>query len=341
MATMADIAKSCGVSRTTVSFVLNGLEKDVGIAPQTCEYVLRTAKAMNYCRNELARAVVTGKSRIVGMMYPEVPSEFTHRAISGMLDAASRREYSVKLFPLAEQGREMTLRRLQEQKVAGVLLHNKSCALAEPWLREFQKLDLPCGVFNLPNSTGIGFGVHSDDVAGMEAAVAHLAGLGHRRIAYLMRAYSRDNEYSRARLQGYFSGMEKFAHAPPRVVEIEGCGPVRDGPQYPALLDESPAARPTACVCATDFLAVQLLRTAYHKRLWVPEALSIVGYGGLAIGTAQPMSLTTLAQPFEKMGARAMDLLLDAITDGDARNGRNEALPVELLAGETCRAAAS
>ena len=99
MVTMNDIAQVCGVSRAVVSLVLNGREKEVGIAAQTRDRILSTAETLGYCRNELARAMVTGRNHVVAVIVCGDPDlEFTQRIIRGALDAASRQNFSVKLF---------------------------------------------------------------------------------------------------------------------------------------------------------------------------------------------------------------------------------------------------
>ena len=160
MVTMSDIAQACGVSRPVVSLVLNGREKEVGIAEQTRDKIIETAKKLGYCRNELARAMVTGRNNVVAVIViGDIEMEFTQRIINGVLDAASKQSFSVKLFHPGFEEMETTLRKLQEQQIAGCLLHNASITILEPWLKKLKKLGIPCGIFNLENPTGIGFGI--------------------------------------------------------------------------------------------------------------------------------------------------------------------------------------
>ena len=197
MVTMSDIAQACGVSRSVVLLVLNGREKEVGIAQQTRDRIMAAAEELGYCRNELARAIVTGRNNVVAVIVSGDPDlEFTQRIISGALDAASEQNFSVKLFQPRPEEMETTLRKLLEQQIAGVLLHDASIRILEPWLKKLKKLGIPCGVFNLQNPTGIGFGIYSDDHAGMESAVEYLAGLGHRRIAHLTTWISRSGMWN-------------------------------------------------------------------------------------------------------------------------------------------------
>ena len=140
---MSDIAQACGVSRSVVSLVLNGREKEVGIAQQTRDRIMAAAEELGYCRNELARAIVTGRNNVVAVIVSGDPDlEFTQRIISGALDAASEQNFSVKLFQPRPEEMETTLRKLLEQQIAGVLLHDASIRILEPWLKKLKKLGL-------------------------------------------------------------------------------------------------------------------------------------------------------------------------------------------------------
>ena len=266
MVTMSDIAQACGVSRSVVSLVLNGREKEVGIAQQTRDRIMAAAEELGYCRNELARAIVTGRNNVVAVIVSGDPDlEFTQRIISGALDAASEQNFSVKLFQPRPEEMETTLRKLLEQQIAGVLLHDASIRILEPWLKKLKKLGIPCGVFNLQNPTGIGFGIYSDDHAGMESAVEYLAGLGHRRIAHLT---TKDQPfgYVELRRNGYLDGMAKYSPEKPRILEGISWGFDSNLELLFALLEEPAETRPTAVACSTDFLAAELYHAAYLRK---------------------------------------------------------------------------
>lgn len=337
MVTMSDIAQACGVSRSVVSLVLNGREKEVGIAQQTRDRIMAAAEELGYCRNELARAIVTGRNNVVAVIVSGDPDlEFTQRIISGALDAASEQNFSVKLFQPRPEEMETTLRKLLEQQIAGVLLHDASIRILEPWLKKLKKLGIPCGVFNLQNPTGIGFGIYSDDHAGMESAVEYLAGHGHRRIAHLT---TKDQPfgYVELRRNGYLDGMAKYSPEKPRILEGISWGFDSNLELLFALLEEPAETRPTAVACSTDFLAAELYHAAYLRKKFIPEEFSVVGYGGLRIGTYLPVPLTTVAQPFWEMGNRAMETLLNTIQKNEPSDGSNILLETEIIVNQSCR----
>lgn len=337
MVTMNDIAQVCGVSRAVVSLVLNGREKEVGIAAQTRDRILSTAETLGYCRNELARAMVTGRNHVVAVIVCGDPDlEFTQRIIRGALDAASRQNFSVKLFQPHPEEMHATLRKLKEQQIAGVLLHDASIRVLEPWLENLKRLGIPCGVFNLPNPTGIGFGIYSDDQSGMKSAVEYLASLGHARIAHLT-TKDQPYEYVELRRHGYLDGMAEFSPEKPRILEGISLGFDSNLELLSALLKEPRSTRPTALVCATDFLAAELYHAAYLRKKFIPEEFSVIGYGGLRIGMFLPVQLTTVGQPFQEMGKRAMEMLLNSIQKQESADGKNIVLKPEMIIKHSCR----
>ena len=239
--------------------------------------IMAAAEDLGYSRKELARAIVTGRNNVVAVIVSGDPDlEFTQRIISGALDAASEQNFSVKLFQPRPEEMETTLRKLLEQQIAGVLLHDASIRILEPWLKKLKKLGIPCGVFNLQNPTGIGFGIYSDDHAGMESAVEYLAGLGHRRIAHLT---TKDQPfgYVELRRSGYLDGMAKYSPEKPRILEGISWGFDSNLELLFALLEEPAETRPTAVACSTDFLAAELYHAAYLRKKFIPEEFSVVG----------------------------------------------------------------
>ena len=104
-----------------------------------------------------------------------------------------------------------------------------------------------------------------------------------------------------------------------------------------ALLEEPAETRPTAVACSTDFLAAELYHAAYLRKKFIPEEFSVVGYGGLRIGTYLPVPLTTVAQPFWEMGNRAMETLLNTIQKNEPSDGSNILLETEIIVNQSCR----
>ena len=100
MVTMGEVAARAGVSQATVSFVLGGSADRLKISTQTQERVLEVARELGYQRNQLARAMVTGKSRIIGVLTAPQASENIINILTGAMEAASQNDYLLKVLHL-------------------------------------------------------------------------------------------------------------------------------------------------------------------------------------------------------------------------------------------------
>ncbi|RYG65010.1 LacI family transcriptional regulator, partial [bacterium] len=199
MVTMNDIAERAGVSRPTVSVVLNERHKDLGIAEETRLKVLAVAQELGYRRNELARAVKTGKSRTLGFLAGTLHLEYAARCFSGMVDAAEDRGFSIQRFRINDEGsNHSAIVRCVEHRLAGVVVYDPDSRLDfDEMKREFETHNLPVVMLDFKSSLTWGGGVSSDDELGARQAVEHLASLGHERIVF-------------------FGGIENFGTGIPR-----------------------------------------------------------------------------------------------------------------------------
>lgn len=319
MVTIKDIARAAGVTHATVSYVLNGKSRQARIGEGTRERIQALADEMGYQRNELARSMVTGRNEVLAFVAMNVGTwEHTGRILSGVMKEATGRGFALKVFQLGDADeREDIVRQLVSQRVAGVIFHfNRHDAFAVVQEKMVRR-GIPCATVNLSNVGG-GVGVTSDDFQGIEDIVGYLVGLGHRRLAYFGKRI--DTEYSENRRNGYLSGARKY---------LPG--------SEPALaedIDRLFAGMPSGVVCVGDSAACDVLRAAWRKGIKVPEELSIAGFGDLGVAKNAVVPLTTLAQPFERMGREAAAALLDTI-EGTRRGVRggseNRKLPVSLV----------
>lgn len=328
--TMKDIAAKSGVSRAVVSLVLNGREQQLGIAENTRRKVLAAADELGYCRNELARAVVTGNSRIIGMVSALSMGchEYISRIMAGVFEELSERGYSLKIFYLKDHNETQIIRQLRESRIAGVICHaSEHRALAE-LMENLSKLKIPTVTVNL-SADKFGVGIVSDDASGIEQAVDHFYEYGHRKIAYL--GCSGDTEYIRNRRLGFRRGMEKH-NLVPHFFEPSPSGTRPDSVFEQA--DRLYSAGFRAVVTETDVYAMELMQWAYRNHIQIPEELSMTGFSNAAFSGISVVPLTTAAQPLSLLGTAAAGRLVDWI-EGDNEDAFHEAsnisFPVKLL----------
>ena len=330
MITISDVAAKAGVSRATVSYVLNGRDTSVRISDLTRQRVMDTAAELGYRRNELARAMITGKNRMLGFWVMQSNREPVVRILAGAMREADANDYFIKMIGFDNDALdERTLERCVEWRLEGIMaihapettlraLHPRIVSAGIPFVM-VDCQQVPTGCLNIAAQSG----------AGMGAIVEHLASLGHQRIAFLGGQDEHEDAISGARERAYVSSMKSLnleSHV--RVEFGDWRAQFSDwehGSSAAAarrLLDATP--RPTAIACASDHMAMIVIRLAFERGLSVPRDLSVTGFDDVTVAALYNPPLTTVAQPFEQMGAAAVRHLLG--TSDDAPE-----MPVQLI----------
>ncbi len=336
MVTMKDIAKASGVSRAVVSLVLNGRERQVGIADSTRTKVLAVAEEIGYCRNELARAVVTGCSRVVALVTPVSIGghEYISRIMGGISDELSDRGYSLKIFYLKDHNEAQIVRKIRENQVAGVICHAVRHQELEILRGELLDLRIPCVTVNL-SADKFGIGVVSNDAAGIERAVDYLYECGHRRIAYF--GSNGDAEYIQNRNLGFKHGIEKHG-LEERYFHVAKTGKFPD--KFYVKADKMYEEGFRAVVSETDAFAAILMQWAYVRNVRIPDELSIIGFSDAYFSNICVVPLTTVAQPLDTLGNVAAKHLIDWIeskSEKEFSGISNIVIPVDLTVRSTVK----
>lgn len=309
MITMRDIAVRAGVSRSTVSFVLNGKHAEMGVNENTRQLVLKTADEMGYRRNELARAVVTGRMPAFAFLTLRyaLESEVVARILNGVLDEAETCGYTVQVMRFATENDEDLVRRCIELRPAGILGIYVPSSLLSILQQETERFHIPVVVLDSTPPIEGGTHILSDDEDGCRQAINHLASLGHRRIAMI--AGLPHSVASNLRLQGYRAAMSALGY--PILPGYEEIGHWLPGPIEEAThrLFSLPVP-PTAVFCADDKTALVACRVLRSLGCHVPEDVSLVGFANLGMASFSDPPLTTVAQPFAAMGRSAVLRLL-------------------------------
>lgn len=341
--TMADIAREAGVSRTTASYVLNGQYATMQISEGTRLRVQEAARALGYRRNELARAIVTGKNRVLGVLARRPGPEPRARILEGILEEAGRRGYTITLLHHAsgEEGSEIA-RRCVEQRLAGLIVDRPSRSAYAALHAELAHYQLPIVLVDDSITHSGTLTITSDDVQGCRLAVAHLVGLGHRHIVQiegspLPTPLLRAEAFRRAMAEhGLSVQNQAVAHTDWTPEQVEQA--VND-------LFHARRKRPTALFCsAGDSAAAVAIRTLRQIGLHTPADVSVVGYSDLTFADYVDPPLTTIAQPFQEMGRTAVRCLLERIENEDQDTNPEPAellLPTQLVRRASTGPAAS
>ncbi len=333
MATMKEIARAANVSQPTVSVVLNNKTSSVRISEKTRAKVLSMAEKLGYRRNEVARSMKTGKTNTVGFI-SALPTSYTMEVVAGIAKVLNANGYLLKIFMPDNPSlgsRLEAVRKCVEQRVDGVICHSMTDELYEETYGELKGHGIPLVVVDSCHPFDHCISIMTDDRKGARMATDYLVGLGHRRIGMLLSNTS--HYFVQSRFAGYQEALEasgipfdsgllcKVSLTFMLTHEQEAC-----------IMSFLLNSKPTAVFCATDPLAMKLLQVAYRHGIRVPQDLSIVGFGGLDYSLISSPPLTTVDQPFWKMGEAAAQKIMTLAKKGKLPNSDYKTyIPLELL----------
>jgi LacI family transcriptional regulator len=320
--TIQDIARLAGVSRSTVSRVLN---KKPDVDDATRERVLRVIEEHGFIPDQSATRLAGGRSKIIGVIAPAVTWPLIPTTVQGVLvpvghwptipeimrgitDALGKTPYELLLYSIEQQRdhREIIQRILATQLLSGLLVVLPGQAAS--YLLTLHEQGLPVVIIDDQGNPGTMPWVGINNYHGAYRAVRHLIQLGHRRIGHIRGLYACSEE----RYHGYCVALRE-ADIPLDLTLIEqGDFTVSSGQECANRLLSLPEP-PSAIFAGNDQMAVGILAAAEVRRLQVPDALAVVGFDDIPFSAHLRPSLTTVRQPLVEMGQKAVELLLSLI----------------------------
>lgn len=320
----ADVAQLAGVSSQTVSRVANNR---TNVDDETRERVLSAMRMLGYRPNTAARALATGRFRMIGVISFGLSAHGNARTLQAIANAAQTAGYSVNVLGVREQT-EGAVREafsaLTAQAVDGIVV-------IEAQVLDRPGLDLPSGV---PVVVADGDpdqrfpAIDNNQAAGARAATEHLLGLGHRTVWHL--AGPQDSYSARRRAAAWHAAL-KDAGAPVPPV-LYGDWSARSG--YEAGLELAAKDEATAVFAGNDHMALGLIRALTEAGRRVPRDVSVVGFDDVAESGYFLPPLTTVHQDFEELGRRCVDLLLGQFA-GVGPHGAVSTVPLQLIERES------
>ena len=321
---IAQVAKTAGVSTTTVSRVINGI---ASVSEDNARRVKEAIRKLKYHPNPSAQRLASGRVSVVGLIIPRFEgifhSYYALQVIKGIGTAAESARCDLllhitdgKTFPAGVNG--------------AIFLDIYSC---EELLDRTIDEGLPVVVLNhyledLPVNC-----VAVDNRTGAERVVDYLARLGHKDVATVTGDLK--TQAGLDRLDGFVKAM-KSRQLPVRDEYIRfgdfGLPSARSGAE--ALL--SLKDRPTAIFAGSDEMALEVINVALSKNIRVPEELSVVGFDDNPVAVHARIPLTTVRQPLSDMGRTGLDVLLQQL-NGKKQSATKLLLPTELVERESCR----
>jgi LacI family transcriptional regulator len=313
MVTIKDIAREANVSFATVSYVLNDKFKKIGITEQLAQKVKEIADRMGYSRNAVATNMRSGKTKVIAFISSDISQEYTSKVLDGASMAIDRNHFFLKLITIKKDNSlKISIERLLEQRPSGLILRGISAVPLEFISNIAQSHDIPIACVDNYSDIHGTINVVSDDTIGMQSVVEHLHSLGHQRIAHI--ANGLHLGFAARRYQGYCQGMKKCGLAVDDALVLEGL--YETSPEeFHAFIQKivSGEILATAITVSTDFQALTAMNILQSSGKKVPDDISIAGYGDMLFSQSSFPALTTVKQPFEKMGMTAANELIKAI----------------------------
>jgi LacI family transcriptional regulator len=330
LATLADIARRLGVSEATVSLVISDHPR---ISARTKTRVLKCIHELGYRPDPVARALVTGRSNLIGLVVPDTANPFFADIFRGAEHAARKKGYHILLnngsYELKAE--EKRVGELLDLKVAGLII---SPPLAEArqirrsmWTRLRQRR-FPLVLLNRDVEPGVFHQVSPDNIEGVRLSADLLARLGHKRVAYI--SGTPDVLPVRQRLAAYQEFASQFGfEGDARLIETSPFT-ARGGYDACRRLWRACRRKPTAIMALTDTMAAGVLKFLGEVGVKVPEEASVMGFDGTPQSEFSLIGITTIEAPLFEMGCNAVEMLDQAIKRPE-REPESVIMPVRLV----------
>ncbi|MFE1863757.1 LacI family DNA-binding transcriptional regulator [Streptomyces anandii] len=338
MPTMADVARSAGVSVATVSHVLNGTRP---VLPHTRQAVLDAVEELGYTPNGLARSLVTSRTRSIGLAVSAISNPYFTEILQGVEASALEHGYSLLIAdPHDDPVHELRAARLlHERRVDGVIV--APSAAPHELVAHLARHAVPTvfldRLVDTDAVTGAAGPAYFDQVCADSAEptaqlVTHLAGLGHRRIALVAGAPGLST--SSERITGYRHGLAAAGLPHDERLVVHGDS-TAEGAERATEALLSLAVPPTALVTANNAMTIGALRALRGNGLSVPGDMALCCFDDFDWAELFSPRLTAVAQPAKELGARAVGLLLDRLGAPD-RPPRTVRLPCTFVHRTSC-----
>ncbi len=337
--TQADVARLAGVSRVTVSHVVNSQDGGrVLISEETRRRVLEAVGELGYVPDARAQALRSGSTKTIGLIIPDIHNPHFWEIVDGVEQEASAAGYHILLSGISPKDRyaEDIFNDLSRRRIDGLVMVPSFIYQSEEAKKTLAYLltrRLPV-VGMMADHGDVRYNIDrviSDYHDATREAMTHLLSLQHRRIGFI---FGIDvPELGNDRLFAYRDSLQA-AGLPEDPALIVGCGPtIEDGYHAARQLLELPS-HPTALLAINDLLAIGALRAIKDFGLNVPEDVSLFGYDDIPMAKYLVPRLSTASKNGEKMGREAIRLLLARLQDPD-RPRQEIRLPARLILRES------
>lgn len=335
--TSQDVADFAGVSRTTVSFVLNDVQ-GIKISPATRRKVVEAAKELGYVPDAAAQALASRRAKLIGLILTRrshhiASDAFITQILDGLIDIIRNNGMRLMIDIVEpEHQEEAYMQMVRAKRIDGILLSGPR--KDDEALRILEKDGFPTVLIGqLPDTSFCSVDV--DNRAAAEKAVAHLVNLGHERIACITNA---PLSYTAAadRLSGYRQALESAGlEYDPGLVRTADFTIESGYSQMESLLDENIPF--TAAFIASDTVALGAKAAIRERGLDIPGDVALVGFDDLPVAKYLDPPLTTVHLPVDELARRAIDMLFCLLAN-EQPDSEHVLLDTHLIIRESCGA---
>ncbi len=300
--TILDVAREAGVSKSLVSLALRG---DSGVSDSTRLRIAEAAATLGYRSNAVARALVQGRTSLIGAVATELTNPYHSEVIGGIERAADELGFDVLISHGRRDPTRITQRveRMLELNVDGIVVVS---SWADPEvLRQASRHAPVVIVGRMPDQVSGVDTIVSDDRGGAAAAVEHLLEQGFESLTFVS---SSQRPAAIARQEGFVQALAHHHAVRARVADVSADTVTSIG----RLLDD--AARPSAILANNDVTAVRVMDSALDRGLAIPHQLAIVGYDDTVLASLVRPTLTSVDQPNDDIGRIAMEMVEERLS---------------------------
>jgi LacI family transcriptional regulator len=334
--TMNQIAELAGVSRTTVSYVLNNVP-GVNISQETRDRIFQVARDLNYYPDTAAQSLASGHAGVVALVLTQRPhlisDAFLAHVVDGLSGAVKDQGFHVLIEPLSQLKPSANYGNLvRSRRADGIILVGPR--LEDDELDRMMEEKIPLVLIGEMHNRDIPF-VDVDNVRSAENAVNHLIALGHRRIACITNAPAH-NIASQDRLKGYSQALAAAnIELNPSLIRY---GEFTDESGARAMRDilEKAEQLPTAVFAASDMVAFGALNAISELGFSVPEDIALVGFDDIPIAQYVSPPLTTVRLPAYDLGYHAGQMMMRLLQNPSDSDAMQCLLETELIIRHSC-----
>src|SRR6266478_9750428 len=325
-----EIAKRAKVSTATVSRAINRVPS---VNPQLAKRVWSVVEELGYYPNTQARALVSGRSRMFGLVISEITNPFFPEIIHVFENIAVQHGYEILLASTGNDPKlmETSVRRMIESRVEGVAI--MTFGMEEVLLEDLKLRKVPLVFVDVGPPRPRVSNIRIDYLHGIRQAVQHLAAMRHEKIAFITGPLRLKS--SVARRQAFLRSMQEISLESDPALIVEGDHTMEGGMAAFRRLLNGPG-QPTAVLCSNDMTAIGVMRESHDAGISVPRDLSVVGFDDIRLAQFVLPPLTTVQMSQSELARLAFNALLAEVErETPAPNGTEYVLKTSLVLRES------